>query len=325
MNRNFNIAEILESVDVLTADNIYKAYDKNKIIYRYKKFNKKTDMSDNPKTEKIIIDAEQSLEKKDSKKNTHKSEQNPLILNTVASSNLDLSEPLILKEEFIENEKNLEDYEEIENNYIVKIKLLKSENIKQEEIIKDLNILLHDFKKQKRYSDLDAKIKLYQTDNTILRKKMFDLSATETHLRLQLSELSASQKLNENKITEENTKVEKDGINKLNIEIEHLLQKNNQLQSELFSLKKNKEHQSTDNNQKVKFFREEYSKIIVDKSDIQKKLEIAKDQLFVNEKNKMELKLALENLNQILASSNIETSAFNNKNEEFSNKTKKEK
>ena len=39
MNRNFNIAEILESVDVLTADNIYKAYDKNKIIYRYKKFN----------------------------------------------------------------------------------------------------------------------------------------------------------------------------------------------------------------------------------------------------------------------------------------------
>ena len=61
MNRNFNIAEILESVDVLTADNIYKAYDKNKIIYRYKKFNKKIDMSDNPKTEKIIIDAEQSL------------------------------------------------------------------------------------------------------------------------------------------------------------------------------------------------------------------------------------------------------------------------
>jgi len=326
MNRNFNIAEILESVDVLTADNIYKAYDKNKIIYRYKKFNnKKIDMSDNPKTEKIIIDAEQSLEKKDSKNNTHKGEQSPLILNTVTSSNLDLSEPLILKEEFIENEKNLQDYEELENNYTNEIKLLKSENVKKQEVIKDLNILLHDFKKQKRYSDLDNKINLYKADNNLLRKRMFDLSARETHLRLQISELSANKTINENKIAEESAKVEKDGINKLNIEIEHLSQKNNQLQSELFSLKKNKEHQSTDVNQKIKFFREEYSKIIVDKSDVQKKLEIAKNQLFVNEKNKIELKLALENLNQILASANIETRTFNNENEKFVNKTKKEK
>ena len=54
-------------------------------------------------------------------------------------------------------------------------------------------------------------------------------------------------------------------------------------------------------------------------------MEIAKNQLFVNEKNKIELKLALENLNQILASSNIETRTFNNENEKFVNKTKKEK
>jgi hypothetical protein len=326
MNRNYNIAEILESVDVLTADNIYKVYDKNKIIYRYKKFNNKNiDMSDNPKTEKIIIDAEQSLKNKDMKYNTDKSKQSPLILNTVASSNLDLSEPLILEKEFIEDEKNLEDYKELENNYNNEIKLLQSENIKQQEIIKDLNILLYDFKKQKRYSDLDDKIKLYQKDNNALRKKMFDFSATETNLRLQLSKLTAAAEMSKNKIFEENNKSEKQEINKLNIQIEHLSQKNNQLQSELSSLQKDKGHQSTDVDQKIKFYREEYAKIIVDKSDVQKKLEIAKNQLFVNEKNKIELKLALENLNQILASSNIETKIFNNENEEFTNKTRKEK
>ena len=324
MRNNFNIAEILKSVDVIVSDNRYEAYDKNKIINRYKRFaNKNINMSDNPKTEKIIIDAEESLKNKDSENNSEKIERSPLILNTVTSSNLDLSEPLILEKEFIEEERNLEDYD-LTESVIDENELLKSENIKQEEIIKDLNILLYNFKKQKVYSGLYNKIKLYQEDNASLRKKIFNLSEAETHLRLRLSELTLDKQVltldkqvDKEKVQtfEESAEAEKEEIEKLNIQIKNLSQKNNQLQSELLSLKKDKEYHSTDINQKIKFYREEYAKIIVDKSDVQRKLEISKNQLLVNEKNKIELKLALENLNQILSSSNIETRAFTNENE----------
>jgi len=108
----------------------------------------------------------------------------------------------------------------------------------------------------------------------------------------------------------------------LNIQIENLTQENTQLQLKLLSSKKEKE---TDIDQKIKFYREENAKIIIDKSDIQKKLEITKTQLLVNEQNKTKLKSALENLNQILTSSNIETMPFGNKYEEFKNKSSEEK
>ena len=341
MNRNFNIAEILKSVDVIVTDNKFKNYGENKITNGYKIFTSNNiDMSDNPKTEKIIIDAEKSLKNKDLEHNNEKIEEKPLILNTLASSNLNLSEPLVLKKEFIVEEKDSEDsyltesiiekennLKELENNYIYKNKVLKSENVKQQEVIKDLNILLYDFKKQKRYTDLDNKIKLYQEDNTILRKKIFDLSRLESDLRLHVSELSSKKQIeaNKTKTFEEDAEVEKEEIKKLNIQIKNLSQKNNQLQSELFSIKKDKEYQSTDISQKIKFYREEYAKIIIDKSDIQKKFEITKTQLLVNEQNKTKLKLALENLNQILSSSNIETRAFGDIKEEFSNKSREEK
>ena len=330
MKRSFNIAEILESVDVIVSDNIFKAYDKNKIINGYKKFNNKNiDMSDNKETEKIIVDAEESLKDK-ALENKNKIDQNPLILNTVASPNLDLLEPLILEKEFLENEKNLEDLnlgeniideenneKELENNYIYQNDLLKSENIKQQEVIKDLNILLYDFKKQKRYSDLYNKIKLYQEDNTILRKKIFNLSEIETRLRLQLSEVTVDKNIDtsKNKTFEESSKVEKEEIRKLNIQIQNLSQKNNQMKSELLSLKEYKENQSTDVKQKINFYREEYAKIIVAKSDIEKKLENTKIQLATNENNKRELRAALSNLNRILDSSNVESSTFVNKTE----------
>ena len=360
MKTNFNVAEILKSVDVIVADNKYEAYNKNKIINKYKRFgNRNIDMSDNPESEKIIFDAEKSLEQKAERdliqkenlelarkreirnleNNSDIIKPNPLVLNTTTSFNADLSKPLILEKEYIEVEKNLEDYDltenileednqkELENNYIHKNELLKSENIKQEEVIKDLNTLLYNFKKQRVYSDLYKKIKLYQEDNAILRKKIFALTKTETHLRLQLSELTLNKQVNENKAQkfEESDEIEKKEVNKLNTQIENLSQHNNRLQSELLSFKNDKENQSTNISQKIKFYREEYAKVIVDKSDIQRKLEISKNQLLVNEKNKIELKIALENLNQILASSNIETRAFGNENEEFLNKPRKEK
>ena len=82
-----------------------------------------------------------------------------------------------------------------------------------------------------------------------------------------------------------------------------------------------------DVDQKIKFYREENAKIIVDKSNIEKKLENTKSQLLVNETNKHELKLALDNLNQILSASNIETKTFTNEIKEDinnGNKNKKE-
>ena len=49
------------------------------------------------------------------------------------------------------------------------------------------------------YSDLYNKIKLYQEDNAILRKKIFNLLETETNLRLQLSEMALSKQVDEKK------------------------------------------------------------------------------------------------------------------------------
>ena len=332
-----NIKDILESVHSIVSDT---TYIKNERAYW-----KKIDMAQNRDTEKIIVDAEKTLGKtnpEDTKLNISLNET--LVLKNEKTDNN--NDVLILTNEYkVDNEENivsnnlledginLEDLEEenkiqeLENNFLYITKKLKSSNTRQEEKIKDLNILLDKFASKERYTDLDKKIKLYQDDNAALRKKILNLSESETHLRSQLSEINQGKQIEENKIKtfEESARTEKEEIEKLNTKIENLSQKNNQLQSELLSLKKDKEYQSSDVNQKVNFYREEYAKIIVDKSDIQKKLEISKSQLIVNEKNKVELKKAIENLNQILSSSNIETRAFSNESEELVNKPRKEK
>ena len=62
-----------------------------------------------------------------------------------------------------------------------------------------MNALLNNFKEKDMYSDLYNKIKLYQEDNAILRKKIFNLLETETNLRLQLSEMALSKQVDEKK------------------------------------------------------------------------------------------------------------------------------
>ena len=166
MNRNFNINEILESIDEIVTNNKNKKFS-----------NKNINITDNPETEKIISDAEKTLKSK-------------------------LKEtPLILEKEFVENEdhqnrdftKNIIEVEnnlkKLKNKYVYENKLLKSKNLKQEEKLKDLNTLLKNFKEKDMYSDLYNKIKLYQEDNATLRKKIFNLVKTETNLRLQLSDI----------------------------------------------------------------------------------------------------------------------------------------
>ena len=341
MNKKFNVAEILLSVDEINSDKKYSAYVKlksksknNRVVKKDIKMednkfgsDEKVDVlagqqSFNLETEKIIFDAENSM-------HNLKDKSSPLVL-----KNEDI---LVLKDEFKEehiiNESNFNEendidednnQKELKNNYIYENELLKSEKVKQEEIIKDLLILLDDFKSKKRYSDLDGKIKLYQDDNTELRKKIFKLSEQERRLRLEMSELSQDNKINKNQTHTfiDDTNEEKEKIKQLNNQIDNLSQENTQLQLKLLSSKKEKE---TDIDQKIKFYREENAKIIIDKSDIQKKFEITKTQLLVNEQNKTKLKLALDNLNQILSSSNIETRAFGDIKEEFSNKSREEK
>ena len=73
------------------------------------------------------------------------------------------------------------------------------------------------------------------------------------------------------------------------------------------NLKKDKDANFNDIENKIQFYREENARIIIERSEIQKKLENAKSRLLINEQNKLELKLALDKLNQILESSNIQT------------------
>jgi len=199
--KSTNIAEILESIDYIVSNDEYDNYGKRKIVNSNKELdNKKIDMKFNSNVEKIIIEAEKV---QDDKKSLE-----PLILNNTkdeATSNVDrnalprnFEKPLILLNEFKEDNigvaegKNLEDENnthELDSNLAYEIKRLKNSNTKQDEKIKDLNILLNKFKSQERYSDLDKVIKLYQTDNAVLRKKILRHEDTETDLRLKLVEI----------------------------------------------------------------------------------------------------------------------------------------
>jgi len=331
MRRNFKVSEILESVDSIVSDNDYATHDNKKIITRYKKFLKKNiDMTKNPDNEKIIFDAEKSL--------IDQKNENVLVLTNEikyeeTSEGENLKNILVLKDEMVDQSNTKEDnslsenykeilflenelinekensLKELEGNYIYINKKIKDLNTKQEEKIKDLNILLDKFTSKERYIDLDKKIKLYQEDNAMLRNKILNLSDNEKNLRLNLSELSIEKNINSNEpggITHEE-------IKKLNTQIENLLQTNNELKNEILILRGNKPSESIDIDQKIKFYREEHAKIILDKSDIERKLENTKNQLSANENNKQKLKLALDNLNKILGESNIESSTFVNK------------
>jgi len=374
MKRNFNIAEILESVDSIIYDNKYNLYKRRKIINASKKINKKKiDMKDNSDNEKIILDAEDSLKgdnpieadrinkiknkmerieaetnlilKRQKKEESVETDNNQkikakvgnksLVLDNEETLTLDHEEPLILKKEYtsekLEVENNLQELEdintlkELENNFVYINEKLKLENIQKEEKIKDLDILVNKFVSQERYSDLDKKIKMYQDDNALLRKKVLKLSDHESALRLQLIDLDLDRKIepDQNEKLQQPAEVERQDIKELNIKTDNLLQKHNQLETELSKLKKAREIQPIDVDKKIQFYREENAKIIVDKNNIEKKLENTKNQLSINENNKQKVKIALDNLSKILGESNIDSTAFINKIEEQTANTNK--
>ena len=84
----------------------------------------------------------------------------------------------------------------------------------------------------------------------------------------------------------------------LNKELLILKQENKELKGEVLNIKRDKDSYLKKIDEKIEFYREENEKIIVDKSDIQKKLENTKSQLRMNENNKRELRIALDNLNK---------------------------
>ena len=275
-------------------------------------------------TEKIILDAEDSLNNlKDENKLSEKNHE----------------EVLVLKDEFVvddiikSNNSNEEtsidetnDLEELENNYIYINEKLKSKSIEQNEKIKDLNILVDKFLSEERYADLNKNLKLYQEDNAALRQKIFQLANKETALRLQLTDLQLSETIekDKNKKFGESVAVDTENIKSLNEEILILKQENKQLKEELSKIKTEIDSRTKNIEEKIKFYREENAKIIIDKNTIYTKLENTKNQLSVNEATKHELKLALDNLNQILSSSNIETGTFANRIEEPKQSVKNE-
>ena len=336
INKSTNIAEILESIDSIVSNGEYDNYGKRKIINKHKEFSKKKiDMKFNRDAEKIIIEAEKAHDDKKSLEplilnNQKKDEvfEKPLILNKTrdeAESNADrnalsrnFEKPLILLNEFKEDNmgvtegNNLEDennIQELDSNLGYEIKRLKNSNTEQDEKIKDLNILLNRFKSKERYSDLDKAIKLYQTDNAVLRKKILRHEDTETDLRLKLVEIhqDKSIKNKQGDKIENLSVVQNEKINQLNNEILLLVEQNKTFQVEIENLKKDKDINFKNIENKIQFYREENAKIIIDRSEIQEKLENVKSQLLTNEQNKKELKLTLDKLNQILASSNIKT------------------
>tara|TARA_B110000263_G_C15176374_1_gene449404 strand:- start:111 stop:740 length:630 start_codon:yes stop_codon:yes gene_type:complete len=200
VNKTFDIDEILVSVDSLVGNKEYNNYNKKKIVENHEQFNnQKIDMTFNRDTEKIIVDAE----KVQGEEIINNKYPEPLVLNNskdeekfeIRKNNLipNSEIPLILLDEY--NDEILENIKEnslveLKSDLLNEIRNLKNNNTEQNEIIKDLNILLDKFKNQERYSDLDKTIKLYQRDNAILRKKIFKLEDIETALRLKMTDVS---------------------------------------------------------------------------------------------------------------------------------------
>ena len=379
MKRNFNNAEIIESVELLLSGNRYSKNDKKKVSANYKRFTNKSikmkedifekdsielvkpdeKKSDTPaddsvnqkKVDKFEIDSIE-LVKPDEKKSDTAAEDlvtEKIILDAEGSLNnlkdenklseKNHEEVLVLKDEFVvddiikSNNPNEEtsideenDLEELENNYIYINENLKSKSIEQNEKIKDLNILVDKFLSEERYADLNKNLKLYQEDNAALRQKIFQLSDKESALRLQLADLKLSETIakDKNKTFGESVAVDTENIKSLNEEISILKQENKQLKEELSKIKTEIDSRTKNIEEKIKFYREENAKIIIDKNTIYTKLENTKNQLSVNEATKHELKIALDNLNQILSSSNIETGTFANRIEEPKQSVKNE-
>ena len=335
MKKFFNVAEILESVDTIITKKDYAAKERKKIIRRYERFNKKKiNMTENPETEKIILDAENSQSNDDFNKtlildnefvenNEDVNEENYLeerifplkeeVIDDDSADTLNLEEKVFpLEKEYLEKN-NSPDIEQL--NLIGDSKDIKEENLKYKEEIKDLNTLLDSFLSQKRYTELDEKIKLYQADNAILRKKLYDFSNNESALRLQLTDLQLNE--DANKKFQQSPINDNENINILSKEILALKEKNIYLENELANIKGDRESSTKNNDEKLKFYREEYAKVIIDKSDILRKLENTKEKLSINEKNKNELRVALDNLNRVLAASDIETTTFSNQKEKI--------
>ena len=160
-NKGTNIAEILESVDSIVSNNVHDNYGKRKIINKNNKFtNEIIDMKFNRDAEKIIIEAEKAqdntkVDKKSSEplilNNQKKNDafKKPLILNHPKDediSNVDgnalssnFEKPLILLNEFKEEitgaaeENNIN---ELEDNLVNEIKILKNSKTQQDEKIK---------------------------------------------------------------------------------------------------------------------------------------------------------------------------------------------
>ena len=246
MDKKFNITEILESVGSINHDNSHNSDTKKKI-----------DIKSNPETEKIINDAEKSIEDFEIDINNKMEKVNPAQALNVKNKSGTLivgneSDTLILDNEFVEGknndlvENNPEELEEennlkdLESNFVYINEKLKNENIKKEEKIKDQTVLLDTFLNKKKHSDLYKNIKLYQEDNALLRKKILQLSDNETSLRLQISNLALDKEIKEKKEEKpkQSTKTEKLDIKELNIKIEDFSQKINQMATELLKLRK---------------------------------------------------------------------------------------
>ena len=348
MNKNFSVAEILESIDLVINDNRHNSYGVKKDLDSSKKFNhnKIIKMIDiKKKMQAVAAEKESILNKIKLNEKNLENKKNYNFSNLDSSQTLKLNkeiEPLILvnelteekrKEEPTEDEESIikkgdlakleeeNDIESLENNFVYLNEKLKVENIKKEEKIKDQEILLEKFLSTQRYIDLDKKIKLFQDDNALLRQKILKLSDNETSLRLKMSDQTLRKIVSENKNEKNEQATESNVIIRLNNKIDELSFKIDQVENKLFVFLKNKESQSMDIGQKIKFYREENAKIIVDKRDIERKLENTKNQLAINENNKKELKVALDNLNRILTDTNIESTTFINKIEEQEDNT----
>jgi len=190
----------------------------------------------------------------------------------------------------------LENYETKETQVIQKKPLLKeksSPNTDKYLILNNKDIIRN-----------EVTSTLLTQDSTIelLKKQIKNFKESEEKLRFQIIDIEQDKsillqkikKLNEFKNYEKNNINTKEKLKSIYKQVE--------VQKRIFILLTN---HSTKIKQELSVFKESYERLIIENSEIKKRLVIAKEQIIAHEKNKLDLTLSINQLNEIISKENI--------------------
>tara|TARA_B110000967_G_scaffold172621_2_gene183752 strand:+ start:909 stop:1907 length:999 start_codon:yes stop_codon:yes gene_type:complete len=271
------------------------------------------DLKISPDIDRLIQEAEKYKKKSVLKSTQDVSLQNDqavIKLNnynkTFAEAQAQVIDELHLKikdlERQLENSQIKKDQSHSKNILILKDEVVEPSKI-QDPSITNLSKVLSN---NKNYisNEVIKSLKIQDSTIRILNDKIKIFKKTEEALQLQIIDLSQDKILLLNKIKKFDESNNRKSYNDDFKKILKSIYKQVENQKKIFI---NLKDHSLKIERDAEFFKENYEKSIVEKKEITKRLEIAKDQIVVYENNKLDLLSYIHQLNEILSKTNVPT------------------